>query len=296
MATRLLTVSLLGLALLTAATVLPAAPTIPPLVDPPTNKLVPGRFVWGDLFSTDPAASTRYYTGLFGWTARAIEAEGRTYTILSAGAHAVAGVVKGPDTPDNTPAARWIGYVSVKDIGKATRAATARKGRVIVEPRLVPDRGMHAIVADTEGALVGLMTSSAGDPGDHLAEPNRWMWISLFAREPRNVLPFYRAVAGWEAFDDYRTANLDDFILSAGGYARAGVSKLGVEGKNAPAWVGFVRVTDVRAATERAVSLGGHAVVDPRAITSGNQIAIIADPLGAVFGLAAFLEESEAGR
>lgn len=284
----------LALALLTTTAVLSAAPTIPPLVDPPTAKHTPGRFVWGDLFSTDPAASTAYYTQLFGWTARTIESEGKAYTLLSNGTHPIAGVVRGPQPPDNRPAARWIGYISVKDVDKAAKSAVAKKGRIIAGPRQVPDRGMHAIVADNEGALFGLIRSSSGDPEDYLAEPNQWMWISLFAREPRQVLPFYRAVAGWQEHDDYRTENLDDYILSAGGYARAGLSKLGTESQAAPTWVGFVRVTNVKEMTERAVALGGRAIVEPRAITAGNELAIIADPLGATFGLAAFVEQSEA--
>jgi predicted enzyme related to lactoylglutathione lyase len=286
--------TVLSLALLTTALTVSAAPTIPPLVEPATNKLVPGRFVWGDLFSTDPAASTEYYTKLFGWTSRTIEADGKAYIILSSGTRPVGGIVKGPQTPDNRPAARWIGYISVKDIDKAAKAAVAKNGRVVIEPRAVPDRGMHAIIADSEGALFGLMTSSAGDPEDYLAEPNQWMWISLFSREPRDVLPLYRAVAGWSDHDDYRTANPDDYVLSAGGYARAGMSKIQSDSKAPPTWVGFVRVTNVKEMTERAVSLGGRAIIDPRTITSGNEVAIISDPLGATFGLAAFLEESEA--
>ncbi|MBE2212442.1 MAG: VOC family protein [Opitutaceae bacterium] len=286
--------AVLSLAVLTAATVLPAAPTIPPLVDPPTKHLVPGRFVWGDLFTTDPAASIQFYAGLFGWTPRTIESEGTAYTLLSQGTVPVCGIVKGPATPDNAPAARWIGYISVKDIDKAAKAAVAKKGRIVIAPRQVPDRGLHAILADNEGALFGLMTSSSGDPADHLAEPNQWMWISLFAREPRNVLPLYRAVAGWQEHDDYRTANPDDYVLSAGGYARAGMSKIQADSKAPPSWVGFVRVTNVKEATQRAVDLGGRAIADARTITSGNELSIISDPLGATFGLAAFLEESEA--
>lgn len=294
MPTKTTLATLLSLALLTTALVLPAAPTIPPLVEPATNKLVPGRFVWGDLFTTDPAASTEYYTKLFGWTSRSYEADGKSYTLLTNGTVPVCGIVKGPASPDNSPAARWIGYISVADIDKAAKAAVARKGRVIIEPRMVPDRGMHAVLADNEGALFGLMTSSSGDPEDYLAEPNQWMWISLFAREPRDVLPFYRTVAGWTEHDDYRTANPDDYVLSAGGFARAGLSKIQTGSKAPPTWVGFVRVTNVKEMTERAILLGGRALLNPRAITSGNEVAIISDPQGATFALAAFLEESEA--
>ena len=40
---------------------------VPPLNDPATTTTRPGKFIWIDLFTADPAVSTKFYTELFGW-------------------------------------------------------------------------------------------------------------------------------------------------------------------------------------------------------------------------------------
>ena len=40
----------------------------PPIVDPPTGKHTPGRFVWGDLVTSDVATAAEFYGEVFGWT------------------------------------------------------------------------------------------------------------------------------------------------------------------------------------------------------------------------------------
>ena len=62
-----------------------------PLHSPATGEQHPGKFVWADLFTTDPVAATKFYTGLFGWTANVIDQEGRAYTVFSNGSRPVAG-------------------------------------------------------------------------------------------------------------------------------------------------------------------------------------------------------------
>jgi uncharacterized protein len=269
-----------------------AAPVvIPPLASPATGKLTPGRFVWSDLFSADPAASSAFYCGLFGWKETTLTSEEKSYRLLLAGGRAVAGIALGPKRTETQSAARWISYISVKDIHGAAAAVKSSGGTIVAGPRDVPDRGLHAIVVDPDGAPFGLITSAAGDPEDYLAEVDEWMWTSLFTHEPRKALPFYRKVAGWDEFEDYRTERDDDYLLASGGYARAAMSPLSADAKTAH-WVGFVRVADVAATVAQARALGARVLVEPLTIQAGNNVAILIDPLGAVFGVAAFLEDS----
>lgn len=50
-------------------------------------------------------------------------------------------------------------------------------------------------------------------------------------------------------------------------------------------WVVYVRVADVRAATEKAVALGARALVTAREIPSMGWYSLCVDPAGATFGL-----------
>lgn len=292
MITKLLSVSLVLCALGAGPCGYSAAPPPIPPLDSPSGKHNPGRFVWIDLFSTDPAASSEFYRKLFGWTEK-VYPGAKAYRILSTADGPVAGIGTGPSRPDNKPAGRWVPYISIKDIKKAVADAKELGGSAIAEPFEVPDRGMHAILADPDEALVGLIRSAKGDPDDFLAELNEWMWISLFSRDPDKVIPFYRTVAGWNETPDTRTERKDDYVFSASGVARAGMSPLETGAKADPTWVGFVRVSDVAATVAQARSLGAKVMVEPRDSQMGNEIAILVDPLGAIFGVAKFVGDTK---
>jgi hypothetical protein len=55
-----------------------AAAPFQPLNSPATREHRPGKFVWADLFTTDPVAAAKFYTGLFGWTTNLITQNGRS--------------------------------------------------------------------------------------------------------------------------------------------------------------------------------------------------------------------------
>jgi predicted enzyme related to lactoylglutathione lyase len=44
-----------------------------------------GQFSWNELVTTDPAAATKFYTELFGWTTQDFPMPEFTYTVVSAG-------------------------------------------------------------------------------------------------------------------------------------------------------------------------------------------------------------------
>ncbi len=68
-----------------------------------------------------------------------------------------------------------------------------------------------------------------------------------------------------------------------GGYARAGISK--VDDDRPAVWVPFVRVADAADAAVRAQALGAQLLLPPRDDVPGGDLAVIADPTGAVVGL-----------
>ena len=87
----------------------------------------------------------------------------------------------------------------------------------------MPKRGEQAVFADPEGALFGVVKSSAGDPEDFLAEPGDWIWIQLLSRNAGKAAEFYRKVAGYEVIENAASNRVSDYVLSSKGYARATV-------------------------------------------------------------------------
>ena len=139
-----------------------------PLTHPATTEHRPGKFIWADLFTTDPVADTKFYTSLFGWTVSLTTQNSQVYIVLSNQGKPVAGLVARPPAPTKR-ASRWIGYLAVTDLPATVALVTQNGGLVRAEARAFPDRGTQAIVTDIEGSAFGLLQSSSGDPAD--AEP-----------------------------------------------------------------------------------------------------------------------------
>jgi predicted enzyme related to lactoylglutathione lyase len=279
----------LGLILCVAVATAGAA-DIPPLNDTtPKGEHFPGKFIWADLFTADPAAAQMFYTGLFGWEATTIErttpSGSHSYIILANGGEPVTGIAHWPSRMPDAVHGRWVGYVSVPDVAKALATATAAGGRVLFPAKDLPKRGTQAIFIDPEGAELGVLHSSSGDPGEYAPDLGDLVWAQLFAHDPVAEGRFCASIAGWEVLSDTRNDRPNVFVLASGGYSRASVVSLPTQPQAKPGWLLFVRVADVKAAAAKAVSLGGRVLVAPSDVPTEYWRAVIADPTGAVIGL-----------
>jgi predicted enzyme related to lactoylglutathione lyase len=287
----------LGLVLFGAVATAGAA-DFPPLSDTtPAGEHFPGKFIWAELFTADPAAAQAFYTGLFGWEATTIErttASGtHSYIVLANGGEPVAGIAHRSSRASAAVQGRWVGYVSVPDVAKALAAATAAGGRVLFPARDLPRRGTQAILVDPEGAEIGVLHSSTGDPGEYAPDPGDLTWAQLFVRDPVAAGRFYAGVVGWEALPDTRGDRPNVFVFTSGGYSRASVAPLPPRPEDKPGWLLFVRVADVKTAVAKAVSLGGRVLVAPSDAPTEFWRAVIVDPTGAVIGLVQLQESSK---
>jgi predicted enzyme related to lactoylglutathione lyase len=273
------------LLLLLAALARPAALFAADAPASPTRR--PGKFVWADLVTTNPAAAVEFYTKLFGWTAQKTGPGAEGYTLLLNGDRPMGGVAYRPADPQGKAAggARWIGTVAVTDINQAVAAVTAAGGRTLVAPRLVADRGWQAVVADQEGSVFGLLVSETGDAAKSAVGDNDWAWVQLLSRHPAEAAAFYEKALGYVVTDDARTVTPHDRLLTRDGVAYAGLTPLPEGRDTRGGWLGYVRVPQVQAAVDTAKALGGQVLVAPRDLAGAMQVAVITDPLGGAIGL-----------
>jgi uncharacterized protein len=269
-----------------ALSVFAAAPQfkVPPLNDPATTTTLPGKFIWVDLFTADPAVSTKFYAELFGWQWEVVDHSPQAYQIAYQNGLPVAGAVKRPPAKGEATKALWIGYISVPDVGATVKQVQARGGRTLLAPRLVPDRGELALLADPQGALFGVMKSSSGDPGDYRPELGEWYWTQLFADDAAKATAFYQAVIGYDVHPASSTLPTASMYLIGSGQVRASVAQL-PDSKFKPSWLGFITVASLAETTAKAQALGGAVLVPPHRVSDGAEVAVIADPLGAPVGL-----------
>jgi predicted enzyme related to lactoylglutathione lyase len=119
-----------------------------------------------------------------------------------------------------------------------------------------------------------------------LAAPGAWIWSALLTTDPDTDAAFYQALFGYDVFDLPGNSEAQHLILASGDYARASVNPL-PPNKSAlhPLWLNYLRVENTAASAAKVTALGGRVLVQPQIDRHGGQIAVVADPAGAVFGL-----------
>jgi len=261
---------------------------LPTLVEPASQEQHVGKVIFVELVTPDLAAAKQFYAGLFGWTFRDIQTggEGITYAEASLDGHVVAGLVhKAIPTGEHRQPA-WLTFIAVRDVDAAQQIALQQGAKVLFEPHSIPDRGREAVFADPQGAVFAVLASTSGDPPDVLAAPGEWIWSSLITSDPDAGAAFYQALFDYEVFGLPADGGSGHLLLATDNYARASVNSLPASKPTMhPHWLNYIRVEDAVKTTAKLVALGGRVLVEPRVDRQGGKVAVVADPLGAPFGL-----------
>ena len=256
---------------------------IPP-VDTAGTQPMPGKLVWHDLLSEDPAAARRFYGGLFGWNFRQVGLGlGQNYTVIEHNGRVIGGLVDGRRINRDVNVSRWIPVLSVADMAAAIAETEAAGGTVFQAPLDIPQRGTVAVIADPQGAVLTLFESRDGDPADRVPETGDWLWNEIWSSDPDATLAFYRSLVPAYEIDNADDARGGTYrYLTADGVPRVGVL-LNPVADIADTWMAYVRVPDPAAAAAAAETLGGEILLPAQRDPRGGEIAILNDPTGAGF-------------
>lgn len=115
--------------------------------------------------------------------------------------------------------------------------------------------------------------------------PGAPCWIDLLTSDPDKAMTFYAAVFGWTyeigdaaLYGGYITASKD-------GKSVAGIMKNDGTSGAPDAWTTYLRVDDIAASADAAVSGGGQVLMAPMVVPEQGQMAMIMDASGAAVGL-----------
>ncbi len=128
-----------------------------------------GTFGWNELMTTDVGAAKEFYGKTIGWQFRDVSMgapsqparEGEpSYTLWTIGDMEVGGAMKleGPGM-DNVPP-HWLSYVNVDDADDVARKVRDNGGRIIAGPLDIEGIGRFYVIADPQGAVLGIGTST----------------------------------------------------------------------------------------------------------------------------------------
>jgi predicted enzyme related to lactoylglutathione lyase len=177
--------------------------------------------------------------------------------------------------------------MSVADVDNTVAQVQTDGGKVLVEPRNLPN-ARAAVVADPQGAPLGLaqVRRSIPEPAD--PSPSHFFWDEYLARDAAKALDFYKRLAGYESAISESRSGVEYHVLRKT-RARAGLFQLpatatGVE----PNWLPYVLVNDPAALGGRVVGLGGRIILPAAAERRNGSVVVIADPGGAPLALQKF--------
>ncbi|MCW8943372.1 MAG: VOC family protein [Sedimenticola sp.] len=122
-----------------------------------------GVFYWNELMTRDPEKAKRFYAETLGWSFEAWGEDDGAYFIAMMGEKPVAGIFNMNNPEFEGIPEHWFSYICVDDVDKTSEMVTAAGGSLMRPVFDVPDVGRIAIVQDSNGAVVGMMTSSMDD-------------------------------------------------------------------------------------------------------------------------------------
>lgn len=125
--------------------------------DPSDVLREPGDWIWASLITTDAERAAVFYRSVFGYqVVDQPNDDGRQHALLVSDNYARASANAMPASATHTHP-HWLNFVRVVNASDSAAKAQSLGGRVLVAPHVDRHGGMIAVVADPQGAPIGLM-------------------------------------------------------------------------------------------------------------------------------------------
>jgi predicted enzyme related to lactoylglutathione lyase len=113
---------------------------------------------------------------------------------------------------------------------------------------------------------------------------NPFVHVELATSDVAKAKSFYQSLFDWQLSDIDMGGGMSYTMINVGDGTGGGMMKQMIP--NAPsAWLAYVLVDDIRAATDKAKSLGATVMRDVMEVMDAGSLSIIRDPTGAMLGL-----------
>ncbi len=247
----------------------------------------PGSFCWFELATSDQDAAKKFYESLFGWShADMPMGPGEVYTMFKLeGRDTGAAFTLRPEMKAQGVPPHWGIYIAAASAVESAAKAAQLGGKVLAPPFDVFDVGRMAVVQDPGGAIFNLWQEKRQVVAGISGVPGTFCWADLVTKNIEASRQFYTGLLGWEfGVSDHDTSgylhikNGEEFI--------GGVPPAEHQNPNAPPhWMLYFLVASVAESTAKAQELGARVYMGPMAMPNVGDLAILADPQGAVFAL-----------
>lgn len=243
------------------------------------------RFVWYDHMTSDTDAAVAFYTKVVGWGTMPWNGP-MPYTLWTVGDAPIGGVMALPPEAGPMPP-HWLGYIGVDDVDAKAAEVTKRGGTIMKEGTDIPDVGRFAVVADPQGAVFCLYSSSTDQPMyDGPPRNGDMSWHELITTDQASAFAFYSGLFGWEKGDAMDMGPAGTYqLFNVNGVPTGGMMNKTPDMPMPPSWLYYATVADINAAAERVKGNGGQVINGPMEVPGGGWIMQGLDPKGGMFAL-----------
>jgi uncharacterized protein len=243
----------------------------------------PGTFCWMELSTRDQDAAKEFYAALFGWSSNDTPmGDDAYYSIQLLDGKSVAAITPQPQQQrDAGVASAWNSYVSVDSADAVAQRAKELGADVHAPPFDVFTAGRMAVIRDPQGAYFMLWQPGENFGAQLVNAPGALVWNELQSPDLDASVAFYSELFGWDAQDMPGMA--ERYVGVKNGEANNGGMRA-LTSPAPPSWLAYFGVEDIERALAQVNELGGATLAGPIDIQMAN-IAVVADPQGAVFAL-----------
>lgn len=122
----------------------------------------PGALCWNDLMTHDVEKAKGFYTAVFGWEVAPVEHAPNDRHAIRVGETLNGGISRIPEQMGTAVKPHWLAAFAVDDVERSLKTAEEHGGRAISPVIEVPS-GRFAVIADPQGALLGLVDGDMDD-------------------------------------------------------------------------------------------------------------------------------------
>lgn len=115
-----------------------------------------GFFSWNELMTNDIEGAKAFYGGLFNWQLEDVDMN-MPYTLAKIDGVDCAGLMNMPPEAAGMPP-MWGGYVTVNDVEESAEKAVELGGKILLEPRDIPEVGRFCVISDPQGATLSIIS------------------------------------------------------------------------------------------------------------------------------------------
>ncbi len=246
--------------------------------------------IWFDLMSSDPDKAVEFYGELFGWEAEDANPDFGGYRNFRKNGNRVAGLM--PVMDPNGPSDIWSVYLRTDDAATTAKEVEAAGGTIMVPPMPVGDMGTMLVTVDPAGAVIGFWQAGTHPGYVEYGTHGTPYWFECQTKDYEKATAFYATLPGIR-LEEIGTGGAEGATgpeqysqLFFGDTSYGGImNAVKIFPPEIPSfWQIYITADDVFATVEKAVELGGEAVM-PGEVTPYGTLGVIRDPLGALICL-----------